>query len=92
MYGDRSGDVRDTAESPQINLFIHLKTFINLAKGEGITFGSVCWPDPKDCPYYCLRLFVCLSVCLCVCVVHPPSAQVRQSILIKLGQMDHWGT
>ena len=39
------------------------------------------WPDPKDCPYYCLRLFVgpirrialiiacvCLSVCLCVCV------------------------
>jgi len=33
---------------------------------------------------------VCLSVCLSV--VHPPSAQVLQPILIKLGQMDHWGT
>ena len=41
-----------------------------------------------------LPAFVCLSVCLCVClcVVHPPSSQVLQPILIKLGQMDHWGT
>jgi len=29
---------------------------------------------------------------VCVSVVHPPSAQVLQPILIKLGQMDHWGT
>ena len=41
----------------------------------------ICWPDPKDCPYYCLRLlarseglplllpaFVCLCVCVCVCL------------------------
>ena len=33
-----------------------------------------------------LPAFVCLSV------VHPPSAQVLQSNLIKLGHMDHWGT
>ena len=50
------------------------------------------WPDPKDCPYYCLRLFVCVCVCVCVSVVHPSSAQVLQSILMKLGHMDHWGT
>ena len=24
-------------------------------------FPLICWPDPKDCHYYCLRLFVCLS-------------------------------
>ena len=42
----------------------------------------------------CVCLSVCVCVCLCVClsVVHPPSAQVLQSILIKLGHMDHWGT
>ena len=57
-----------------------------------MAFGKVVsdfyWPDPKDCPYYCLRLFVCVCVCVCVSVVHPPSAQVLQSILIKLGHMD----
>ena len=52
------------------------------------------WPYPKDCPYYCLRLFVCVCVCVCVClsVVHPSSAHVLQSILMKLGHLDHWGT
>ena len=61
----------------------------------------VCWPDPKDCPYYCLRLlarsekdchYYCLRLFACLSVVHPPSAQVLQSNLIKLGHMDHWGT
>ena len=42
-------------------------------------FPSICWPDPKDCPYYCLRLLLTKSkdfvsilmpsgLCLCVCV------------------------
>ena len=53
---------------------------------------SRAFTDPKDCPYYCLRLFVCLCVSVCLSVVHPSSAQVLQSILMKLGHMDHWGT
>ena len=35
---------------------------------------------------------VCLCVCVCLSVVHPSSAQVLQSILMKRGHMDHWGT
>ena len=79
------------------NLFRHLSCSVPLRVFLFVCL-SVCWPDPKDCPYYCLRLFVCLCVCLSVCVsvcvsvVHPPSAQVLQSILMKLGQMDQWGT
>ena len=34
---------------------------------------SVCWPDPKDCPYYCLRLFVCVCVCLSSTLLAPKS-------------------
>ena len=45
---------------------------------------SVCWPDPKDCPYYCLRLSVCVCVCVClsVCVCVCLSLSVCLSVCV----------
>ena len=42
--------------------------------------------------FACVCVRACVRACVRVCLVHPPSAQVLQSNLIKLGHMDHWGT
>ena len=39
------------------SLFIYIGPIRRIA----LIIACVCWPDPKDCPYYCLSLFACLS-------------------------------
>ena len=52
------------ANLTRINLIFNLRH----RRSEVTVFTPFCWPDPKDCPYYCLRLFVCLCVCVSVCL------------------------
>ena len=67
----------------------------SVTEGEGgYVFTPVCLLIAGILRISAIMLVVCVchSVCLCLSVVHPPSAQVLQSNLIKLGHMDHWGT
>ena len=83
---------------PKDSHYYCLRLFVGPIRRIAIIIACVCLLARSEGLPLLLPAFVCLCVCVCAClsvclsVVHPPSAQVLQSILIKLGHMDHWGT